>query len=1449
MDCLTVTIQNVPEVSLPNDFIICEGDNIEITAQAENYAALIWTSQGDGTFDAAGELSNTYYPGNQDIEYGYVTICLTATGNAGCEDVADCMTIGIQKLPEITIGDDLIICEDEVAILDATVNNYASLLWTSTGDGTFSDPNATTGTYVPGENDLTNGNAELCLTATGMNGCADAQDCIMVAFEPAPIAEAGGDQTVCSGDEIVLSGNADNSQSVLWETTGDGTFDDPSDLNAVYHPGPQDIASEDLELCLIAYGSDNCDPDNDCLTVTFQPAPVSIAGEDKTICDDQSVNLSGSASNYASLTWSTSGDGSFSDPQIMNPVYQPGSEDIQAGTVTVCLTADGLNGCTEVSDCCTLSIFGVSTVDAGNDISICENEPATLSGDAQSYSSLLWTTDGDGTFDNASGLTTGYNPGPLDVANGNVELCLNAEGISPCEGNFDCTTLHIFESPVLISGDDIETCGDQPVELNMEAYNYQAALWETNGDGTFMDEHSLNTVYYPGTNDLNSGGTEVCLTLDGFGTCGEAVSCRQILILEQPSAYAGEDASVLHDDYIELSSATADNYQTVYWTTDGSGTFENENAINATYYPDNKDVLKDYIILIINAEQTEPCNQSTADTLLLEVIPNASCFDVELNAGNNTTVCEGEAYTPSGATSYFESSLLWTTTGDGTFDDPLMLHPAYTPGPVDIASGFTTLKLKGFAYAPCIGTSDEVMLTIQKLPDAFAGNDNTVPDDQIAYYISDAYADHSTQVQWIITNGTGSFDDDQIVNATYTPSINDLTTGSVTLTFNAAATGPCTLSVTDDLVLTFNEGCVDAMAEAGDDISLCANDTTFRVSGLAAYFSQIEWTTTGDGNFDHNNVASPNYTLGSNDRIEGEFMLYLNVEPFEGCGAAMDSVKVEPMPMPVANAGPDQSICKGESALLDQATANNFTVVEWSTSGDGSFENSAAVTTTYIPGPYDNSNMSVELTLTAFSNQPCEVNISNTMNLEIENLPELVWDIDDVEALVGEDVPLVVVAKYADSFQWYGPDGILPGETQPILLLLEVGFEDAGFYFCKLSNDCGTTLSNLVKLGVYEKQTIELSAGWNGLSGHVQPYNLDVVDMFAAYSDFVLIKNYNGIYFPGQNINTMLLWNSQSGYEVNFTDDVTFELLGAENNDRLVYLNQGWNYLPVISSCAVDIDELFSENQSKINIIKEIAGTGIYWPAMGVNTIGQLAPGNAYNLRADEAFNVEFESCTETKSSIISPVRRPENHTTWNDLHYTPSTHTIAIDPEWSSQFEKGDVIGAFTQGGLCAGIMELASTEDALVLFGDDPLTIHADGFTDNEPISLRLFKTATGETLEIHAEFDAGFPQHNGVFVNHGMSRLIKSTPNGINNRLADEEINLYPNPTFGKVTVTGLITGSKVEVCNSEGQMLRSAVEVNNGNQGWIDLDLSGCAAGVVYIRIYNQNDIVIRKLVLR
>jgi hypothetical protein len=161
--------------------------------------------------------------------------------------------------------------------------------------------------------------------------------------------------------------------------------------------------------------------------------PEANAGDDATICEDNTHQLDGQALNYLFVQWITSGDGSFNNIAIFDPVYTPGPADILGGNVMLSLTALPLNPCTQMQQSdLTLTITFLPVADAGPDATVPKNDVHQLDGAASDFSSLLWTTSGDGNFSDPGILDPFYSPGEQDIAIAQVTLTLTATAVSPC---------------------------------------------------------------------------------------------------------------------------------------------------------------------------------------------------------------------------------------------------------------------------------------------------------------------------------------------------------------------------------------------------------------------------------------------------------------------------------------------------------------------------------------------------------------------------------------------------------------------------------------------------------------------------------------------------------------------------------------------------------------------------------------------------------------------------------------------------------------------------------------------------------------------------------------------------------------------------------------------------------------------------------------------------------
>lgn len=189
---------------------------------------------------------------------------------------------------------------------------------------------------------------------------------------------AGNNTNICEGNTCQLNATATYYNSLLWTTSGTGTFSSTTILNPVYTPSAADISAGTVNLKLTVTG--NTSTVESTMTLTINQLPQVSAGDAAAVCHGSTIELAGAtASNYSQVSWTTSGDGTFSDATTLHPVYTPGTSDNAAGLVTLTLTANGLGNCAAASHGTELSINALPTVSITGSQSICNGNAAQLS--------------------------------------------------------------------------------------------------------------------------------------------------------------------------------------------------------------------------------------------------------------------------------------------------------------------------------------------------------------------------------------------------------------------------------------------------------------------------------------------------------------------------------------------------------------------------------------------------------------------------------------------------------------------------------------------------------------------------------------------------------------------------------------------------------------------------------------------------------------------------------------------------------------------------------------------------------------------------------------------------------------------------------------------------------------------------------------------------------------
>lgn len=197
-----------------------------------------------------------------------------------------------------------------------------------------------------------------------------------------------------------------------------------------------------------------------------------------------------------------------------------------------------------------------------------------------------------------------------------------------------------------------------------------------------------------------------------------------------------------------------------------------------------------------------------------------------------------------------------------------------------------------------------------------------------------------------------------------------------------------------------------------------------------------------------------------------------------------------------------------------------------------------------------------------------------------------------------------------------------------------ITYNSPGVYDVSLMISDGLTNSIITKsdfitvTGSLAAQTIPVNQGWSGISTCVIPdnTNLDVM-LQQNIDDIVIMQTMTGVFYPEMEINTIGQWNYQSGYLIKANTPFDLAIFGEQPASRQISLKQGWNLMPVLSSCSTSIGTLFGLHLNKISVIKSIAGTGVFWPIYNINTIGYLQPGNAYFVYVTDEIIITFPDC------------------------------------------------------------------------------------------------------------------------------------------------------------------------------------------------------------------------------
>lgn len=319
-------------------------------------------------------------------------------------------------------------------------------------------------------------------------------------------------------------------------------------------------------------------------TIVVTAAPSVSAGNSLSMCASESninVTAGATASSYSSITWSSSGTGTFiNENSLTQAVYSPSVADFAAGSVTITLTANGIAPCGNVSSAKTLTFSQVPTASAGGMQTICQNQTATVSGASASNGTITWTENGAGSITSGGNtLSPVYTPAPADAGT-TVTLTMTVSN-SPCLSATATYAVQVLAAPSVNAGGDLTTCANSGainITVQATASNTDGIQWTTSGSGTIDNPTSLTeATYTPSVADIAAGTVTLTLTGNGFGSCASVVSTKtltinEILTVSSATVCNGSSGQLVATSACRLNAPQSTSSFAGSGSTSGSGT-------------------------------------------------------------------------------------------------------------------------------------------------------------------------------------------------------------------------------------------------------------------------------------------------------------------------------------------------------------------------------------------------------------------------------------------------------------------------------------------------------------------------------------------------------------------------------------------------------------------------------------------------------------------------------------------------------------------------------------------------------------------------------------------------------------------------------------------------------------------------------------------------------------
>ena len=917
-DQVLVNVNSNPVANAGVNQTICLGQSTPIGGMPTGTIGSTFQWNNVGTLNDATASNPTANP------IVTTTYTVTVTSGVNCT-TTDQITITVDPVPTVDAGGDQIICNGGSVQIGGTPASSttagATFQWDNIGSltsGTASNPTASptvTTTYS--------------VVVTHPNGCT-ASDQMVVTVNALPVADAGQDLPVCNGSSIQIGGSPTGpaGSTYQWSPT--------IGLSSSMVSNPMANPTINTTYTVVVTDINGCSS-SDQMIVTVGTLPIADAGLDRTICENTNTILGGTPTGPGGSNYLWNNAATLNDATLANPTSNPIS------TTTYSVTVTDLAGCSQI-DMIVVTVDPIPTVDAGTDQTICNGLPVQIGGSPTS--SIVGATY---SWDNGTSLSSSILANPTANPSVNTTYTVTVTHPNGCT-NTDDVNVVVNGLPTADAGPDQTICNGGFTSIGGSPTGPTGATFSWDNTGSLSSATASNPMANPTVT------TTYTVTITDMNGC---INTDQVVVMvnDLPTVDAGTDLTICEGSSTPIgggptTSTTGGTFQWDNVATLTNGTSANPTAnpvVTTTYtvivtHPNGctdsdmmtvtvnpaptTDAGADFDLCIGSSTQiggmpTGPvgatfawdnagsldnvtianptANPLVTTTYLVTVTGGNGCTNTDdivvtinplpvADAGLNQTICDGENVIIGGMpTGPIASTYLW--------DNPTSLDNAMTSNPIADPIVTTTYTVTVTDINGCVNT-DQVVITVLPLPNVDAGLDQAI-----------------CNMQTVIIGGTptsttvgASYAWDNAGSLSSTTVANPMANPIVTTTYSVTVTHPNMCTATDQVVVTVNGL---PIVDAGVDQDICINGST-QIGGMPTgpVGSTYQWdnvatlTNGTDPNPSANPIVTTTYSV--------------TVTDLNGCtGTDQTTITVNPLPM--VDAGADQTICNTDSATLGGA--------------------------------------------------------------------------------------------------------------------------------------------------------------------------------------------------------------------------------------------------------------------------------------------------------------------------------------------------------------------------------------------------------------------------------------------------------------------------------------------------------------------------------------------------